>query len=135
EALYRSLNLVSIRLLRQVGIGNALNTLSDFGMPTQRFASDLSLALGSAAVTPLDMASSYSVFANGGYYAPAWFISDIRDNEGNLLWQAPEVVLCEPEDCGVNVSQAPATSTPLPEDDAIASPITTEADADEPAPE
>ncbi len=134
EALYRSLNLVSIRLLQQVGIGNTLKTLGDFGMPTQRFARDLSVALGSAAVTPLEMASSYGVFANGGFYAPAWFISDIRDNEGNLLWQAPEVVLCEPEDCGVNVSPASLASAPPSDEDAIASPITTDTGEDESAP-
>ncbi|MCH8542576.1 MAG: PBP1A family penicillin-binding protein [Alcanivorax sp.] len=101
EALYRSLNLVSIRLLQQVGIGNTMATLNEFGLPTRRFARDLSLALGSATVTPLEMASAYAVFANGGHQVPPWFIERIEDEEGEVLWQAPRIHLCDADECDV----------------------------------
>ncbi|HCR80201.1 MAG TPA: peptidase, partial [Alcanivorax sp.] len=91
EALYRSLNLVSIRILRQVGISQAMNTLDRFGLPTKRFQRDLSLALGSASVTPLEIARAYSVFANGGYRVDPWFIERIEDKDGKVLWKAPRV--------------------------------------------
>ena len=97
EALYRSLNLVSIRLLQQTGISHTLSTLKDFGLPTERFQRDLSLALGSAAVTPMEMASGYSVFANGGFRVTPWFIERIENNDSKVLWLAPDVVLCETE--------------------------------------
>ena len=99
EALYRSLNLVSIRLLKQVGIGNAVDTLKAFGLPTGRFPRDLSLALGSAAVTPLELATAYSTFANGGYVISPWFLERVESNDGKLLYQAPDVLLCEAGNC------------------------------------
>ena len=96
EALYRSLNLVSIRILRQIGISQAMNTLKRFGLPAEGFQRDLSLALGSASVTPMDIATAYSVFANGGYRVTPWAIQRIENADGDILWQAPEVILCEP---------------------------------------
>ncbi|WP_011589356.1 penicillin-binding protein 1A [Alcanivorax borkumensis] len=96
EALYRSLNLVSIRILRQIGISQAMGTLKRFGLPADTFQRDLSLALGSASVTPLDIANAYSVFANGGYRVTPWAIERIENANGDVLWKAPEVILCEP---------------------------------------
>ena len=95
EALYRSLNLVSIRILRQVGISQAMGTLKRFGLPTDTFQRDLSLALGSASVTPLEIATAYSIFANGGYRVPAWGIQRIEREDGEVLWEAPQVIRCE----------------------------------------
>ena len=97
EALYRSLNLVSIRLLQQTGISHTVTTLKQFGLPAERFQRDLSLALGSAALTPMEMASGFSVFANGGFRVEPWFIQRIDNNENTTLWLAPQVVLCDPE--------------------------------------
>jgi len=94
EALYRSLNLVSIRLLQRTGINHTVATLKDFGLPAERFQRDLSLALGSATVTPMEMASSYSVFANGGFRIEPWFIQRIDNNDRQTLWLAPQVLLC-----------------------------------------
>lgn len=99
EALYRSLNLVSIRLLKQIGIGTAISTLRDFGLPVQRFPRDLSLSLGSAAITPLELATAYTAFANGGFVVDSWFVDRIESNEGEVLWQAPQVVLCAEPPC------------------------------------
>ncbi len=98
EALYRSLNLVSIRMLQQVTIPEAIKVLRQFGLPTDRFARDLSLALGSAAVSPMELATAYCTFANGGYRVEPWFIDRIEDKSGKVLWQAPSIVLCN-DDC------------------------------------
>ncbi|MDF1628808.1 MAG: penicillin-binding protein 1A [Alcanivoracaceae bacterium] len=115
EALYRSLNLVSIRLLQQTGISNTVATLKEFGLPTERFQRDLSLALGSAALTPMEMATGYSVFANSGFRVEPWFIQRIDDNQNTTLWLAPEVVLCEPE-CPIESAEATEiTETTEPE--------------------
>ncbi len=97
EALYRSLNLVSIRLLQQTGISHTLSTLKDFGLPTERFQRDLSLALGSAALSPMEMVRGYSVFANGGFQVTPWFIERIENNNSEALWLAANVVFCDPE--------------------------------------
>ncbi|MGB1203011.1 MAG: penicillin-binding transpeptidase domain-containing protein, partial [Alloalcanivorax venustensis] len=116
EALYRSLNLVSIRILRQVGISQAMNTLDRFGLPTKRFQRDLSLALGSASVTPLEIARAYSVFANGGYRVDPWFIERIEDKDGKVLWKAPRVERCEAP-CAVVTADSEVAAEPETDDD------------------
>lgn len=108
EALYRSLNLVSVRMLQQITVPNAIATLRQFGLPVERFPRDLSLALGSASVTPMELATAYCVFANGGYRVEPWFIERIEDNNGEVVWRAPAVLLCDDEDCS-NLSAGAAT--------------------------
>lgn len=97
QALVKSRNLVSIRLLRAIGIGYAINYVSRFGFDKKRLPRDLSLALGSGAVTPLEIVSGFSVFANGGYRAVPYFIDRIEDAEGELLYRAEPFTVCE--DC------------------------------------
>ena len=107
EALYKSLNLASIRVLRQVGIDTAMKTLQSFGLPTDRFPHNLSLALGSASLTPLEMATAYATFANGGHRVKPWFIERIVDKTGKVLWKAPRVIECEDQqDCQSKSTQA-----------------------------
>ncbi|MEL7399559.1 MAG: transglycosylase domain-containing protein, partial [Pseudomonadota bacterium] len=67
QALYKSRNLVSIRVLRTTGINNTIDSLDRFGFDTQKLPKDLSLSLGSHALTPLEVASAYTPFANGGF--------------------------------------------------------------------
>ncbi|MEJ2143179.1 MAG: transglycosylase domain-containing protein [Gammaproteobacteria bacterium] len=67
QALIKSRNLVSIRLMRDIGIGYSLRYVERFGFDRKSLPRDLSLALGSGAVTPLELAQGYAVFANGGY--------------------------------------------------------------------
>lgn len=112
EALYRSLNLVSIRLLQQTGISHTLSTLKDFGLPTERFQRDLSLALGSAALSPMEMVRGYSVFANGGFQVTPWFIERIENNNSEALWLAANVVFCDPE-CSSPAAQPLSTEALL----------------------
>jgi penicillin-binding protein 1A len=91
----KSRNLVSIRLLRAIGIGYAINYVSRFGFDAKRLPRDLSLALGSGAVTPLEIVSGFSVFANGGYRSVPYFIDRIEDAEGVVLYRAEPFTVCE----------------------------------------
>lgn len=97
EALAQSRNLVSIRLLHSIGIRYGHDYLSRFGFDPGRQPRNLSLALGSGAVTPLEMATAYAVFANGGYRVDPWYIERIEGPDGDLLMQAAPRRVCDPE--------------------------------------
>jgi penicillin-binding protein 1A len=94
EALYRSRNLVSIRILRAIGAGYAASYAENFGFSSGDLPHDLTLALGSASVTPLQMARAYSVLANGGYLVEPYFISSIYNAAGELVFMADSPVVC-----------------------------------------
>jgi len=96
EALYRSRNLVSIRLLRRMGIDRTLEGLQSFGFNTGDMPSDLSLALGSHALTPLTIARGYTVFANGGYLVKPYILDKVIDRDGNIIFQATPQTACDP---------------------------------------
>lgn len=95
EALTRSRNLVSIRVLRQIGISPTLAHLERFGLPRGRLPRNLSLALGAAEVTPLELARAYAVFANGGYAVEPHVIERIVDNDGETVHEAPKAESAE----------------------------------------
>ena len=88
QALYKSRNLVSIRVLNSVGIRHATRYLSKFGFSEDEVPHDLSLALGSAEVSPLQQARGYAVFANGGYLVEPYVIERIEDADGAVLYEA-----------------------------------------------
>ncbi|MEW8120170.1 MAG: penicillin-binding protein 1A [Candidatus Thiodiazotropha endolucinida] len=94
-ALTHSRNLVSIRLLRKIGIKHAITYATRFGFDKNDLPQDLSLALGSGSVTPLAMAAGYSVLANGGFYVAPHVIDSIRDDQGNVLYQANPIQVCD----------------------------------------
>ena len=97
EALTQSRNLVSIRLLHAIGVRYAHDyVVSRFGFNPARHPRDLSLALGSGAMTPLEMTSAYAVFANGGYRIEPWFIERIEGPDGEVLEKARPMRVCEP---------------------------------------
>ena len=96
EALYKSRNLVSIRLLRRMGIDRTLESLQTFGFDTGDMPSDLSLALGSHAMKPLEIARGYAVFANGGFLVKPHILDKVIDREGNIIYQATPAVACDP---------------------------------------
>ena len=89
KALSLSINLVSVRLLRALGIDTTIEHLARFGFNPQDLPESLSLALGSIAVTPLDLASHFSVFANGGNRISPYLIEKIEDRKGNRLALPP----------------------------------------------
>ena len=86
-ALARSKNMVSIRVLQAVGAGNAQQWITRFGFDADKHPPYLTMALGAGSVTPLQMASAFGVFANGGYLLPPVLIARITDNRGQVLQQ------------------------------------------------
>jgi len=95
EGLYRSRNLVSIRLLRDIGIRQTLDYLDQLKIPTARMPDNLSLSLGSGQLTPMDLARGFAVVANGGYDTEPYLIQRIQEPDGTVVYEAPETVLCE----------------------------------------
>ncbi|MDG1079577.1 MAG: penicillin-binding protein 1A [Porticoccaceae bacterium] len=95
EALYRSRNMVSIRLLRRMGIDRTLEGLQAFGFNTGDMPIDLSLALGSHALTPLKVASAYNILANGGYSVSPYVLDTVIDRDGNIIFQATPKTRCD----------------------------------------
>ncbi len=94
DALKRSKNTVSIRLIRDIGARYTKGYLEKIGFPGDNMQPYLSLALGSASFTPLQVATGYATLANGGYKVKPWFIERIEDSSGNLLKQFQPVQVC-----------------------------------------
>lgn len=88
EALYKSRNLVSIRLLQTIGIDYTLDYISTFGFKRQDLPRNLSLALGTAGLTPLEIAGGWSAFANGGRKVQPYLIERIDSRDGKPLFTA-----------------------------------------------
>ena len=94
-ALINSRNLVSIRLLKEYGVGNAIEYLSRFGFDKDALPRDLSLALGTHAATPLQMASAYASLANGGFRVYPYLIETIEDLRGEIVYAARPQTACQ----------------------------------------
>ena len=94
EAMVNSRNLVSIRLLREIGIPYASQYVSSFGFDPAELPNNLSMALGSASLKPISIARGYAVFANGGYLIDPYFIVQIVGARGNVLFAASPHVAC-----------------------------------------
>ena len=86
-ALAHSKNVASVRLLRAVGTTYAHNFLGKFGFTPEKHPKNLTLALGTGAVTPLQMAGAYAVFSNGGYQVKPYLISMVKDASGQVIAQ------------------------------------------------
>lgn len=112
DGLVRSLNLVSIRILDDIGIDYAVDFVSHFGFHKTGLPHTLSLALGSLSVSPLDLATAYAVFANGGYKVEPFLIDHITDSNGRILLQAKATQVCRNHCTNANTS-APRV---IPED-------------------
>jgi penicillin-binding protein 1A len=109
EALVHSRNLVSIRVLREIGIPTAIDYISRFGFDPRSMPHDLTLALGTLEATPLDVAAAYAVFANGGYHVSPYFIDRIEDAAGRVVWRAAPRMACSQCDA----PQEPPGAQPL----------------------
>ncbi|WP_147175508.1 penicillin-binding protein 1A [Pseudomonas sp. AG1028] len=88
EALYKSRNLVSIRLLQAMGIENTLSYIERFGFNRQDLPRNLSLALGTANLTPMEIATGWTAFANGGHKVQPYLIQRIDNRHGDPLFVA-----------------------------------------------
>jgi len=94
EALIRSRNLVSIRLIDAIGVPYVRRYAQNFGFALESLPEGPSLALGTGASPPLTMARAYATFANGGFLVDPYFMERIEDRDGNLLFEAEPAVAC-----------------------------------------
>jgi len=105
SALFRSQNLVSIRLLRNLGFNKAIDYVERFGFDPEQLPRDLSLALGSHSVTPMQIVSGYSILANGGYKVAPFLVQRIEDIDNQAVFTATPNSVCRP--CEETVDQQP----------------------------
>lgn len=106
EALAKSKNVVSIRLLRGIGIDASIAQMMKFGFTPADLPRNETLALGSASLTPLEVVTAYATFANGGYLVQPYVIDKVFNAENQLVYQTQPTLACD--DC-----QAPATELPV----------------------
>jgi penicillin-binding protein 1A len=95
EALYRSRNLVSIRVLRQMGVDPAIDYITRFGFSKRDLPRGESLALGTVSATPLQVATGYATFANGGFKIAPHYIDRIENAAGEVVYRATPKIACE----------------------------------------
>ncbi|MEC7078095.1 MAG: penicillin-binding transpeptidase domain-containing protein, partial [Pseudomonadota bacterium] len=109
EALYRSINLVSIRVLLEVGAGKVLDHVGNFGFDTRSFPRNTQLAIGGGTMTvaPLDMSRAYAVLANGGHLVEPNIIDRIVDQQGETVYLPARVEVCT--DCDSDQDSASQT--------------------------
>lgn len=98
EAMVQSRNLVSVRLLDAMGVDFARKYISNFGFDIEQLPPNLSMSLGTASLTPLSVARGYATFANGGFRITPWFIDEIKDRAGAVVFKEKPPTAC-PE-CG-----------------------------------
>lgn len=94
EALVQSRNLVSIRVLQAVGMSYALRYAENFGLEKKELPRDLTLSLGTASLSPLQVARGYAVIANGGFLIEPYVIKQISDAQGQIIYEARPVKAC-----------------------------------------
>ena len=95
EALVKSRNLVSIRILQSIGLRYATSYVQRFGFERERMPYDLSLALGSGTFSPLQMARAYSVFSNGGYLIDPYIITRVESGSGEVIYRHNPQTVCQ----------------------------------------
>jgi len=112
EALVRSRNVVSIRLLRATGVGPALRHIGAFGFGAEALPANLTLALGTGQVTPLEMTRGFAVFANGGFLVTPYLIERVADRNGDTVFQAEPAVACAdcPDEAAAPLAISPANA-------------------------
>ena len=100
EALVRSRNLVSGRLLDAIGVEYARRYISHMGFEESELPPNLSISLGTPSLAPLDVARGYSVFSNGGFRVTPWYIDEVRDRDDQVIFKENPAVACRGCDSG-----------------------------------
>jgi penicillin-binding protein 1A len=94
QALYRSVNLVSIRVLRSLGVETFIDSLERFGFNKSELPHELSIALGAHAVMPIQMATAYAAFANGGFKVDPYLVTRIENSKGEIVFESKPKRVC-----------------------------------------
>ena len=103
-ALAQSKNVIAVRLLRAVGLSNIIDHLSLFDFNPTELPNNESLALGSASLTPIEVATGFATFANGGFLIKPYLIERIEDSFGNVIFQAEPAIACD-DDCPTTINK------------------------------
>ncbi len=127
-ALQHSLNAVSIRITKAMGVPTAVRYARKFGFDDTAIPNNLSIALGAGGVAPLDLVTAYAAFANGGYRVDHYFIQRIASSTGEVVYEARPAFVCP--DCGQptptavpNSCSKPAAALPSAKPDAASSDV------------
>lgn len=107
EALVQSRNLVSVRMLDAIGVEYARKYITQFGFKEEELPPNLSISLGTPSLTPLSVARGYATFANGGFRITPWFIDEVKDREGKVIFKEKPAIACR--SCGNGRAGQPAT--------------------------
>ena len=118
EALAHSRNVVAVRLLDAIGVDYTRRYCLRFGFAPDSLPPSLSLALGTAEVTPLELAAAYGPLANGGYRITPYLVERVLDAQGAVVWQAPRVVPCEADCDSVTTADTQPALRAIPATDA-----------------
>jgi len=102
EAMVQSRNLVSVRLLDAIGVDYARKYISHLGFEEKELPPNLSMSLGTASLTPLSVARGFAAFASGGFLVTPWFIDEVRDSNGAVLFKEKPATACP--DCGIGTA-------------------------------
>jgi penicillin-binding protein 1A len=131
EALAHSRNTISVRLLQALGLNYTLDYLRNFGFDSSKLPHNLTLALGTPELTPLQIAAAYCEFANGGYQVSPYIIDRVENGKGEVVYQANPKTVCPTCTSNENISEDDSNKTPgvneeatLPNDQNINKPIT-----------
>jgi penicillin-binding protein 1A len=95
EALYESMNAVSIKLVQSIGVPAAVQHVKRFGFDNEAVPNDLSLALGAGTVAPVTVAAGYATFANGGYKVAPYFIDRVTTVDGEVIYESKPALCAE----------------------------------------
>ena len=114
-ALAQSKNVVSVRILKNIGVNTALEWLPHFGFSKDKHPDNLTLALGTGQVTPVQLATAYAVFANGGYQVTPWLISKVTDARGKVLSETKAPAIAQDSDRVIDSRNAFITDSMLRE--------------------
>ncbi|MEI7514825.1 MAG: penicillin-binding protein 1A [Betaproteobacteria bacterium] len=95
RALAKSKNMISIQILQSIGTSYAQEWISRFGFDPEKHPPYLTMALGAGSVTPMQLATGYSVFANGGFRISPWLVSKVSEQRGKVLVETPAPIAGE----------------------------------------
>lgn len=95
-ALAQSKNVIAVRLLKSIGVTNTIKHLTTFGFNANDLPRNETLALGSASLTPLEVATGFAAFANGGFLVKPYLIQRIENSDGEIIYQADPAIACDP---------------------------------------
>jgi penicillin-binding protein 1A len=95
-ALAQSKNVIAVRLLQSIGVTDAIKHLTAFGFNANDLPRNQTLALGSASLTPLEVATGFAAFANGGFLIEPYLIERIENSDGEIIYQANPALACDP---------------------------------------